>query len=68
MLAWLEAQPQIIRIWASADVENVRSKGVLGRLGLQLEGILRMATFRPNIGGPPRDTAIYGKLTGAHCA
>jgi RimJ/RimL family protein N-acetyltransferase len=66
MLAWIETQPQIIRIWASADVGNVRSRGLLERLGLQLEGVLRMATFRPNIGGLPRDTAIYGKLTGAH--
>lgn len=63
LLAWLEAQPEILRIWASADVDNLRSRGLLERLGLQLEGILRMATLRPNLGGPPRDTAIYGKLT-----
>lgn len=62
VLAWCEAQPQIIRVWASADVENLRSRRLLERLGLQLEGILRKATVRPNMGGPPRDTAIYGKV------
>jgi RimJ/RimL family protein N-acetyltransferase len=62
LLAWCETQPQIIRVWASADVENVRSRRLLERLGLQLEGVLRRATVRPNIGASPRDTAIYGKV------
>lgn len=56
---WLRAEPEIFRIWATADVENVRSHRVLERLGLQKEGVLRMATYRPNIGGHPRDTAMY---------
>jgi RimJ/RimL family protein N-acetyltransferase len=59
---WLDAQPQIFRIWASVDVENTRSRRLLERLGLGLEGVLRMATVRPNIGGPPRDTAIYARV------
>lgn len=61
VVAWLAAQPEIIRIWASVDVENVRSRRLLERLGLQLEGVLRMATIRPNIGGLPRDTAVYAR-------
>lgn len=61
---WLRAQPEIFRIWATADAENVRSHGVLERLGLQKEGVLRMATYRPNIGGGPRDTAIYAWCRG----
>ncbi len=56
---WLKAQPGICRIWATADAENLRSHKTLERLGLRREGILRMATYRPNIGGLPRDTAIY---------
>jgi RimJ/RimL family protein N-acetyltransferase len=56
---WLQAQPEILRIWATADAENIRSHRVLERLGLQKEGVLRMATYRPNIGGDPRDTATY---------
>ena len=56
---WLRAQPEILRIWATADAENFRSHKVLERLGLRREGVLRMATYRPNIGGLPRDTAVY---------
>mgnify|MGYP001547799656 FL=1 len=61
VVAWLDAQPEIVRVWASTDVENVRSRRLLERLGLQLEGMLRMATVRPNIGGLPRDTAVYAR-------
>jgi len=56
---WLLHQPEILRIWATADAENERSRRLLERIGLRLEGILRMATYRPNIGGKPRDTALY---------
>jgi ribosomal-protein-alanine N-acetyltransferase len=59
LVSWLAAQPQIHRIWASVDAENLRSRRLLERVGLQLESVLRMTTVRPNIGGPPRDTAIY---------
>jgi hypothetical protein len=52
-------QPEILRIWATADAENVRSHKVLERLGLHREGVLPMATYRPNIGGQPRATAVY---------
>ena len=61
VINWLDSQPEILRIWATVDVDNVRSRRLLERLDLNLEGILRMATFRPNIGGPPRDTAIYAR-------
>jgi len=56
LVAW---QPTIFRIWATTDAENIKSAKVLERLGMQREGVLRMATYRPNIGGLPRDTAIY---------
>jgi [ribosomal protein S5]-alanine N-acetyltransferase len=60
LVAWLQRQPSILRIWATTDSENVRSARVLERLGMQREGVLRMATYRPNIGGLlPRDTAVY---------
>jgi ribosomal-protein-alanine N-acetyltransferase len=60
VVGWLKDQPEILRIWATADFENTRSHRVLEMLGLQREGLLSMATVRPNIGGRPRDTAIYG--------
>jgi RimJ/RimL family protein N-acetyltransferase/ketosteroid isomerase-like protein len=59
VLNWLKAQPEILRVWATTDAENTRSHKVLEHLGLQQEGVLRMATHRPNIGGPPRDTTVY---------
>ncbi|MBE0549463.1 MAG: GNAT family N-acetyltransferase [Rubrivivax sp.] len=64
VVSWLKAQPEILRIWATADAENIRSHKVLERLGLQREGVLRMATYRPNIGGQPRDTVVYAWCTG----
>jgi ribosomal-protein-alanine N-acetyltransferase len=33
VLAWLAAQPEITRIWATVDVENARSRRLLERLG-----------------------------------
>jgi RimJ/RimL family protein N-acetyltransferase len=62
VIAWLSTQPEITRIWATVDSENVRSRRLLERLGLELEGMMRMATVRPNIGGPPRDTALYAYI------
>ena len=59
LVAWLRRQPSILRIWATTDHQNEASAAVLRKLGLQLEGIMRRATLRPNIGGPPRDTALY---------
>jgi RimJ/RimL family protein N-acetyltransferase len=61
LISWLDSQPHILRIWATVDFENARSCRLLERLGLQLEGVMRCATFRPNIGGRPRDTAIYAR-------
>jgi RimJ/RimL family protein N-acetyltransferase len=61
LLGWLERQPAILRVWATTDVDNLRSARLLERLGLQREGVLRMATWRPNIGGLPRDTVVYAR-------
>jgi pimeloyl-ACP methyl ester carboxylesterase len=59
LLGWLQRQPQIVRVWATTDHANARSAAVLRKLGLQLEGVMRQATLRPNLGGPPRDTCLY---------
>jgi [ribosomal protein S5]-alanine N-acetyltransferase len=60
LVGWLKRQSSILRIWATTDEENTKSGAVLERLGLQKEGLLRMATYRPNIGGVPRNAVIYG--------
>lgn len=54
-------QLDIVRVWATADAANDKSRRVLERAGLRLEGIMRMATYRPNLGGAPRDTALYAR-------
>ena len=61
VVGWLTVQPEVFRVWATADAENTRSRRLLESLGLRLEGVHRMATVRPNIGGPPRDTALYAR-------
>lgn len=58
LVGWLQRQPEILRIWATADCENLRSLRVLSKIGLQPEGVLRMSTWRPQLGGRPRDTAV----------
>ena len=47
------------RVFADTDPENAASRGLLERLGFQLEGILR-AEWETHIG--VRDTALYGLL------
>ena len=64
VLSYLKSRPEVFRIWATADIENHRSHRVLERLGLHKEGVLRQATYRPNIGGSPRDTALYAWCRG----
>ena len=59
LVGWLQRQAGVVRIWATTDTDNTRSAAVLRKAGLSLEGVMRKATLRPNIGGPPRDTALY---------
>jgi len=49
------------RIFADTDPENLASRGLLERLGFQLEGVLR-DEWETHIG--VRDTALYGLLAG----
>ena len=62
LVGWLRRQSGVLRIWATTDVQNTGSAAVLRKLGLQLEGVMRKATLRPNIGGGPRDTAVYASV------
>jgi len=62
VVGWLRRQPTVLRIWATTDADNRRSAAVLGKVGLQREGVMRKATLRPNIGGGPRDTLLYASV------
>jgi RimJ/RimL family protein N-acetyltransferase len=59
LVGWLQRQPEILRIWATTDVDNVRAARVLAKAGLQQEGVMRLATRRPQQGGLPRDTRLF---------
>jgi RimJ/RimL family protein N-acetyltransferase len=59
LVGWLKRQGEIVRIWATTDVDNARSLRVLEKLGLQREGVMRKAAVRPQLPGGPRDTALY---------
>jgi RimJ/RimL family protein N-acetyltransferase len=59
VVQWALAQPTIYRVWATCDVENVRSARVMERVGMQREGILRNWIIHPNISDKPRDCFCY---------
>lgn len=56
---WLCGSPEIYRVWATCDVENLSSARVLEKVGMQREGVLRRWMVRPNISAEPRDCLVY---------
>lgn len=58
-LAWAFQQPPIYRVYATTDVENIASRRVLEKVGMQCEGLLRKYIIHPNISDVPRDSYIY---------
>jgi len=59
VLQWALAQPEIYRVWATCDVDNVASARVLERIGMEREGILRRWLVHPNVAETPRDCLCY---------
>ncbi len=59
IIDWAFQQPIIYRVYATTDVENVASRRVLEKVGMQREGILRKYILHPNISDVPRDSYIY---------
>ena len=59
IIDWSFQQPSIYRVYATTDVENVASRRVLEKVGMQCEGILRKYIVHPNISDIPRDSYIY---------
>jgi RimJ/RimL family protein N-acetyltransferase len=58
---WALRQPEIFRISAVCDVENIASARVMEKAGLIREGLLRRWLVHPNISDKPRDCFAYAK-------
>jgi [ribosomal protein S5]-alanine N-acetyltransferase len=59
LVAWAMDQPEIYRVWAVCDPENVASARLLESVGMQLEGRLRRWLVHPNMSDSPRDCLCY---------
>ncbi len=62
LVDWAIAQPEIFRVWATCDVENIASARVLEKAGMQREGMLRRWIVHPNVSNEPRDSWCYSKV------
>ncbi|HYH85302.1 MAG TPA: GNAT family N-acetyltransferase [Pyrinomonadaceae bacterium] len=51
--------PQVYRVWAVCDVDNVGSARVLEKAGMIFEGVLKRWTMHPNVSDEPRDVRCY---------
>ena len=59
VIDWALAQPDIFRVQATCDVENIGSARVMEKAGMTCEGILRRYVLHPNISDEPRDVYMY---------
>jgi [ribosomal protein S5]-alanine N-acetyltransferase len=59
IIHWAFQQPSIYRVYATTDVENIASRRVMEKVGMQYEGILRKYILHPNISDIPRDSYLY---------
>ena len=62
LVQWAWEQPAIARVWATCDVDNTASAGLLERIGMRREGILRRWVPRPALGGGLHDSLAYSLL------
>ena len=58
-IEWALAQPDIYRVQAICDVENIGSARVMEKAGLTCEGRLRRYVLHPNINDEPRDVFMF---------
>ena len=59
VIDWAFAQPDIFRVQAICDVENLGSARVMEKAGMSREGLLRRYVLHPNISAEPRDAYMY---------
>ena len=62
IVAWAMSLPDVYRVWATCDTENLASVRILEKTGLLLEGTLRRCTVRPSISMKPRDIFVFAKI------
>lgn len=62
LVDWLIAQPNVYRVWAVCDRENLASARVLEKVGMTREGILHRWLIHPNVSNEPRDCFCYAKV------
>ncbi|BBX44411.1 GNAT family N-acetyltransferase [Mycobacterium cookii] len=61
LMATLDADPDVYRVWATCHVDNDRSVRLLERAGFALEGRLNRHAIYPNLGTEPSDSLLYAK-------
>ena len=59
---WALAQPEVHRVWAVCDVDNLASARVLEKAGMECEGRLRRWFLHPNVSAAPRDCWCYARV------
>lgn len=59
VIGWAFSQPEIYRVQAFCDVENIASARVMEKAGMTREGLLRRYVLHPNISDEPRDAYLY---------
>ncbi len=62
LVNWAIIQPEIYRVWAVCDCENLASARVLEKIGMTREGVLRRWLIHPNLSDEPRDCFCYAKV------
>jgi hypothetical protein len=64
LVQWAMSHPEVYRIWAVCDVDNVASARLLESVGMQLEGTRRRWLIHPNMSEQPRDCLCYAAVKG----
>ncbi len=62
MASLLLSEPDVFRVWAYCDTENLGSARVLEKSGFTREGILRRWAVFPNLSEEPRDCYCYSRV------
>jgi len=62
LLATLDADREVYRVWATCSVDNERSARLLERAGFVLEGRLARHAVYPTMGPEPQDSLLYARI------